>query len=262
MRKLTIEITVLIAIGMVLAFIGPFGTFELPLGKRLLYWVALVLIGFPLFRGSGTAARWLADASQIPPLVGRLIAIGIASIPMTAIVAILFFRLTPDRLVDWNGVGLLYLQVWILAALITGITQLLFRDTPPYALPEDDGLDTTPETATLETGANPLAGNDDGVKLDLPIGFGPVLALKSEDHYVRVFGEGRSTLLLIRLRDAIALMSADTGFQVHRSWWIAYAAIAHVEREGRAVSITLKDGTIVPVSRGNIDTLKAHDLLN
>lgn len=260
-RKLAIETMVLVAIGMVLAFFGPFGTFELPLGKRMLYWVSLVLIGFPLFRGSSIIARRLSDSTSLPVTVSLLIAIGIAAIPMTAIVAALFFKLTLGQLVDWNGIGALYLQVWLLAALITGVTLLLFRDDAQHSHQNESSSTLLSRLPAVGAASEPHSLVSDGTHgLDLPLGFGPVLALKSEDHYVSVIGEGRTTLLLIRLRDAIALMPADAGWQVHRSWWVAHAAITSVEREGRSVSVTLSDGTIVPVSRDNQDKVKGLSL--
>ena len=76
---------------------------------------------------------------------------------------------------------------------------------------------------------------------------------------MRVIGNGHSALILMRLRDAIALMPAEAGMQVHRSWWIATEVIDTVKRDGRSMSILLKDGTIVPVSRDNISKVNAFE---
>lgn len=82
----------------------------------------------------------------------------------------------------------------------------------------------------------------------LPPAFGPVLALKGEDHYVRAIGAKQSVLVLIRLRDAIAELNAP-GERVHRSWWVARAGTSSITRRGQEAMIQLSDdGTQVPVS--------------
>ena len=51
------------------------------------------------------------------------------------------------------------------------------------------------------------------------------------------------------LAEALFELEGVEGAQVHRSWWVARAAIAQARRgEGRA-TLTLKDGSKVPVSR-------------
>ena len=91
----------------------------------------------------------------------------------------------------------------------------------------------------------------------LPPGFGPLLALKGEDHYVRAYAQDRDILILMRLRDAVAeLDGMGEGMQVHRSWWVARAAIAEVQRDGRTLHLCLSNGTIVPVSRDAAARLK------
>jgi len=61
----------------------------------------------------------------------------------------------------------------------------------------------------------------------------------------------------MRLGDAIAELEGLEGARTHRSWWVAKEAVAKVERfEGRA-TLTLKDGSEVPVSRGYARELRA-----
>jgi hypothetical protein len=97
----------------------------------------------------------------------------------------------------------------------------------------------------------------------LSVGFqGPILALQSEDHYVRVHGETQSELILIRLRDAIAEIDGIAGAQVHRSWWIAREAVGRSERAGRSFNIHLKNGMTVPVARESIDRLRQTEFIS
>lgn len=78
---------------------------------------------------------------------------------------------------------------------------------------------------------------------------GPILCLEMEDHYVRVHTTRGSSLLLMRLSDAVAELAPSSGLQVHRSWWIATEALAELEKSSRSMRAHLTNGVIVPVSR-------------
>jgi DNA-binding LytR/AlgR family response regulator len=66
-----------------------------------------------------------------------------------------------------------------------------------------------------------------------------------------------SALVLMRLRDAVALLGDLEGMQVHRSWWVARAAVEDVLREGRNVRLRLPRGLEAPVARAKVADLRA-----
>jgi DNA-binding LytR/AlgR family response regulator len=53
----------------------------------------------------------------------------------------------------------------------------------------------------------------------------------------------------MRLADAVDELDGIEGAQVHRSWWVARDAIADARRGDGRATLTLKDGSEVPVSR-------------
>src|SRR5690606_23711142 len=76
-----------------------------------------------------------------------------------------------------------------------------------------------------------------------------LVAVQSEDHYLRLHTDRGSDLILMRLADALGELEGLEGAQTHRSWWVARDAVASVVRgDGRAV-LTLEGGLVVPVSR-------------
>jgi hypothetical protein len=79
---------------------------------------------------------------------------------------------------------------------------------------------------------------------------GRILALSMEDHYVRVFTDAGDTLILLRLSDAMAEVQDVSGLQIHRSHWVALAAVDRAERlpDGR-IRLHLVNGLALPVSR-------------
>jgi DNA-binding LytR/AlgR family response regulator len=76
-----------------------------------------------------------------------------------------------------------------------------------------------------------------------------ILALETEDHYLRVHAAGGSALILMRMADAVALLDPRLGAQVHRRWWVAEAAVTAVRTEGQKLSLCLINKSVVPVGR-------------
>ena len=78
-----------------------------------------------------------------------------------------------------------------------------------------------------------------------------VIALQSEDHYVRVHTRGGDTLVLGALSDAINAIEGRgvAGQRVHRSWWVATAAVAECRADGRKLVAVLSNGLEVPISQ-------------
>ena len=85
---------------------------------------------------------------------------------------------------------------------------------------------------------------------------GAIHAVEAEDHYLRVHTSKGADLILCRLADAIAELEGIEGAQVHRSWWVARAAVSDVKRDGARVTLALPGGVEAPVSRPNVKALK------
>jgi len=75
-----------------------------------------------------------------------------------------------------------------------------------------------------------------------------VLAIKAEQHYIRVFTPNQEYMVLYRFSDAIRELEPSLGLQVHRSYWISKAAIDTVRPSAKKFSIRLSTGASVPVS--------------
>jgi DNA-binding LytR/AlgR family response regulator len=86
---------------------------------------------------------------------------------------------------------------------------------------------------------------------------GEIFAVEAEDHYLRLHTSLGQDLILLRLADAIAELEGLEGAQTHRSWWVAKAAVASVERGDGRATLTLRDGAEAPVSRGFAKQLRA-----
>ena len=87
---------------------------------------------------------------------------------------------------------------------------------------------------------------------------GPLLAIGSEDHYVRLYSDRGDSLIAMRFSDAISALGPDEGIQVHRSWWVASDAVASVARSGEGMQLTLRNDLKVPVSRSYAQQVRKY----
>ncbi|SLN32695.1 LytTr DNA-binding domain protein [Aquimixticola soesokkakensis] len=78
-----------------------------------------------------------------------------------------------------------------------------------------------------------------------------VYHLTVDDHYVEVATNLGSERVLMRFADAVAELDGLKGAQVHRSHWVAHAAVRCVEKENGRHFLVLINGERVPVSRAN-----------
>ena len=250
-RGLLVDLAVMTVIGVVLALVGPFGSFNDPLAIRLMVWVGFAWLGYFLYAPIDTIAQRLAPVLDLPEWSLRLVACMVASVPMA--VATYAIPRWPDNL-QWPGADLAlthYLYVLMIGGLITVINTLVrvrrAEPTPVVAAAAEPppSLDAEP-TATAPRFID---------RLPAELG-SELIALEMEDHYVRAHTALGSELVLLRLRDAIAELDGIEGLQVHRSWWVARSAVEDVVREGRNVRLKLARGIEAPVSRANVAMLK------
>ncbi len=75
-----------------------------------------------------------------------------------------------------------------------------------------------------------------------------VIALKAEQHYVRVYTSERDHLTLYRFSDAIKELDPTVGLQVHRSYWIRTENVKALNRKQKKWLIEMDTGLVVPVS--------------
>lgn len=252
-RRLKRRLPVLAVTVAVLTILGPFGTFQdMGFAARLAYWGGLVASGNALFDlVMLVARRLLTDHERTWPLrmATALLAV---SLIQTLLVALLEQELRRPSLVTPLGLVALYGYVVVVTLLVAA---------PPIWLERRD-LGLVERNAPIRSGepATQPAPRGDAPFLDrIPPRLGrDLLALEMEDHYVRVHTSAGSDLILMRLRDAIAELAGIDGLQVHRSHWVAAAAVAVVERrpDGK-LTLRLTNGLCVPVSRNCAPAVRA-----
>jgi signal transduction histidine kinase len=136
---------------------------------------------------------------------------------------------------SWQQLSFFALAVVMLETIYFGFVmpQTIQKRLPPVETP------TPAPTQTLKIGARE-------VRLEV------VLYIVSEEHYVRVVMRHDKLIQRARLADLTAQTTPAQGFQPHRSWWVSINAKPTITRTGTKPTLTLCDGTIVPIARGRL----------
>lgn len=227
-------------LGLIFAWLGVYGTSQLPFLQRFAFWTTTMVVG-----GGGFAIIepfiWGRRFEHIAPIFKIGVTAVIISIPVTLTLVFLLNR-SPPRL---NYLTMQFGYVLVISLIITSASYLLKAATQNR---------TTPEPTS-----NPV----DGFMQRLPVKFqtADLYAISSEDHYLRVHTSLGEELILMRLADAVRELEAADGLQVHRSWWIAKSGVTDEKRvDGRSL-LVLPNGKEVPVSRSYRTKAKAAGVI-
>jgi hypothetical protein len=218
----------------------------------------VTLIAFAIYRPSCALAARAARKIGFSPGTAWAAAVLMMSLPVTLLVWLASYRHTPSLWPSVTEYVSFYGSVTLIGAGLMLVVWLVSQaSSTTQVLPPAGGQELAPlATAPDQDGVAAPPSRSCRLLLRLPLEVrGEILALQMEDHYVRVHTVAGNTLLLMRMRDAISELEGADGVQVHRSWWVARAAVQEVYREGRRVCLELQSGTRVPVSRERMQSL-------
>ncbi len=261
-RRIIIDLAVMTAIGVFLAVIGPFGSIAAPLPERLVTWIGFAWLGYACYRPMQSVATWGEQELDLPRWGVLTAAVLVGTVPMT--VAVIAINTVPLGSLRWPGLEIAmgtYFSVLVIGGAVTLLFNLVQgspRAVMPVAGPVAASTAPIVSASVSEPVPAPTAPPPANPLLDqLPADLGSdIIALEMEDHYLRVHTLLGSALVLMRLRDGIALLGDLEGMQVHRSWWVARTAVEEVVRDGRNIRLKLPRGLEAPVARANVAALR------
>jgi DNA-binding LytR/AlgR family response regulator len=221
---------VILAAGAFMTFMGPFGTGAGAVGIRLAYWLGMMSAGTVLANAVVRFAPGMALYERRPWLWALLVTLVITP---------------PQTVVVWLASGLVFMGRVKLALLPFYFPPVLIISLAMLA------LTVLTQRTPVQTHAVAGAPAEPAFLKRLPpkLRGGELLAIEAEDHYLRLHTTRGQDLILMRLVDALAELEGLEGAQVHRSWWVARAAVTGAERGGGRATLTLKSGAVAPVSR-------------
>jgi hypothetical protein len=203
---------------------GGFGTGEMPLAQRSLFW--LLLMGVNAFKWQiwfgllvHKPADWVRASLIGTALLNLSLPLEIALCGRAVGVAV-----RPGPVETWSRALAISFGIIAISSLVTWAAMRRSKARRGPALQE--GL---LERARIVPGT--------------------LAAIQAEDHYCRVLTrDGQSALIHYRFGDALGEVAELDGAQVHRGAWVAANAVAGARRDGRRWRIVLADGTEMPVS--------------
>jgi hypothetical protein len=237
LRRACAELALMAAVGVLMSFLAPYDSGEMPLRFRLIYWGLLIIgggmigVAIDLILGrrlKGFFVRLLVDSTLMTPFVALL-------------VMLVANRMYGARWSVHAYTGLLF-QVFIICVLVMALRQLAWQQVWPEPAP----LHETREPS--DAFRRRLSARRREAR---------VLAVEAEDHYLRVHTDAGDELITARFGDALQELEGWPGFRTHRSWWVAACAIEGVRWNRGRGEVRLTTGMVVPVSRSKAQTLKA-----
>lgn len=212
--------------------------------QHVFFWsTRVVAFATCLFAAQWLVSRWLAgkmtDVAWLKPVV---LVSAVALVPFAAVELFLEMRLPTAEAYDdhalWSKSPLLAFvsEFATLASVVVPVHFLLWllierRSQPAAAGPEQQDL-APPK----------FLGKTQGISLS------DVVALKAEEHYVRIYARDSSELIHFKFGDAVAQLPSQLGLRVHRSWWIADAHVTSSQRGERRWQLVMAGDVEVPVS--------------
>ncbi|MAL87678.1 MAG: hypothetical protein CL683_02125 [Brevundimonas sp.] len=226
--------------GLVLALSGAFSDPALSLWHRIAYWVPLMVLGGLWGHVCGYLVEWFLDLDDRPWV-------------MVGVLTALMFG--PILLMVWLATGLFFEgRIYPLSAMLYLVAPVLSITGAMSAINVFITRARTVQTHEAAAGQAPARFLD---RLPSRLRGARLIAVQSEDHYLRLHTDRGSDLILMRLADALSELEGLEGAQTHRSWWVARDAVRDVARGDGRATLTLDGGLSVPVSRRHARALRA-----
>jgi LytTr DNA-binding domain len=259
-REWVIDLAITTAIGVFLGVIGPFGSYYGGgLELRVIYWVVNACIGFTVISIAVRLSIRVAIRLDLPIWFALAAGVAIGALPLDAILAVFSAWFWPPNHGRISSLLIQYGQILAISEPFSFGYYFLADRGWRAAVAQARARGALCDPADTQGGHEPGGGFLDR----LPPRLGrDLLCLQMEDHYVRAHTAKGSDLVLTPLKDAVAELGGTDGLQVHRSWWVARDAVAEPLASGRNLSLRLRNGLEVPVSRASVAKLRAAGWLD
>ncbi|KQY99144.1 histidine kinase [Caulobacter sp. Root1455] len=235
------DLALLLAIGLFMGTVGPYGTDGLPPRQVYVYWLLCIvgggLIGVAVDETIGRRA---------PGFWRRLLATTVLMTPPTTLLVMAAGHVVAGGALSLARYWPLLWQVFLISIPVMAIRALVWRRPPPVV-----------ETRVVVTPPLPEAEAAFRRRLSARRRAARLIAIEADDHYLRVHTDAGSEMITLRLAVALDELSGAHGFQTHRSWWVAAEAIEGARWRRGGGELRLAGGLTAPVSRSHAATVKA-----
>ena len=232
-RRWAIDLAMLVAIGLLMGFLGPFGSDRMPDGERYIYWM-ICMVGGGLI---GIAADDVLRR-RVVQAWRRVAVVSVAMTPAVSLLVMTTEHLLLGGRLDGQGFLRLLWQVWPILLAVMAVRVLVWRR--PTARVETRTVVAPPLPEAEAVFRRRLSAKRRGARL---------IAVEAHDHYLKVHTDAGAELITLRFVDALDELARVHGWRVHRSWWVAADAVEDVRWRRGAGEMRLVGGLAAPVSR-------------
>lgn len=232
-RRRVIDAVMLVAMGVLLGFLGPFDSDSAPTGTRYAYWTLCML-------GGGLIAIAVDEAfgRRLPVMWKRVVVVSTLATPLVALFVLTTQCFLFGEVLRWPVYLQLLWQVWPIMLAAMTVRALVWRRMPVRI--EARTIVTPPLPEAEAAFRRRLSAKRRGARL---------IAIEAHDHYLKVHTDAGVELIALRFSDAMDDLKQAHGWRVHRSWWVAADAIEAVRWRRGGGEITLPGDLRAPVSR-------------
>jgi hypothetical protein len=240
-RRWAIDLAMLVAVGLLMGFLGPFASERAPVVGRYVYWMICMvgggLIGVVIdeLLNRRMAASWR-----------RVVLVTVLMTPLVSLLVLTTEHLLMRGRFDAPGyLRLVSWQVWPISLTVMVVRALVWRRLPARI-----------ETRTVIAPPLPEAEAAFRRRLSAKRRTARLIAVEAHDHYLKVHTDAGEELITLRFADALEELAGAHGWRVHRSWWVAAEAVEAVRWRRGAGEARLAGGLEAPVSRTYAPVLK------
>jgi hypothetical protein len=240
-RRGAAELALLLAMGVFMGAIGPYGTAALPPLRAQAYWIDCMVGGGLI----GIAVDELL-ARRAGGFWPRLAISSLGMTPAVTLLVLVVSYLLRGQPMSLGGYLSLLWQVLIVCVPVMALRALVWR-TPRTVV--HTRLVVAPPVPEAEAAfRRRLSARRRGARL---------IAVEADDHYLRVHTDAGEELVTASFACALEELAGVHGFQTHRSWWVAADAIEAVRWRRGAGEARLAGNLTAPVSRTHAPVLRA-----
>jgi DNA-binding LytR/AlgR family response regulator len=239
-RRWAVDVAILVAIGGVMGFLGPFASERIDAPRRYVYWM-ICMVGGGLI--GVVIDGWLER--RIAGIWRRVALVSVVMTPPVSLLVLTAQHLVVGSPFDWAIYLTLLPQVWPISLATMVVHALAWRRRPARV-----------ETRTVIAPPLPEAEAAFRRRLSAKRRTARLIAVEAHDHYLKVHTDAGEELITLRFADALAELERAHGWRVHRSWWVAAEAVESVRWRRGVGEIRLAGGLEAPVSRTHAPVLR------
>lgn len=240
-RRWAIDLAMLVAIGLLMGFLGPFASERVPTPWRYVYWMICMV-------GGGLIGIVLDGRleTRVPAIWRRTLLVSVLMTPVVSLHVLTTEHLLLGGRFNWTVYWWLQRQVLPISLAVMVVRALVWIPRPHRV-----------ETRTVVEPPLPEAEAAFRKRLSAKRRMARLLAIEAHDHYLKVHTDAGEELITLRFADALDELARVHGWRVHRSWWVAAEAVEGVRWRRGVGELHLAGGLQAPVSRTYAPVLKA-----